>query len=102
MIVAHVELMSAEGFSSAAIHHVAEFTDLDRATSEYERIANLLVQRGDRKNDLPKMLELVGDGQSVSLPLDKIHSVALHNYAKSNEIKAGTREAFPLLFPSRL
>lgn len=95
MKVAEVILTSSHGLG-AGFTHIASFADLAIATSEFDRVADLMTKREQRNNDLPKMVELQGINR-VSVKLDDICSVGLVDYAKANEEERGMKEAFPNL-----
>ena len=97
MIVADLYLTEG-GFGDKGLCHVVRFDDLAKAMAEYERVVDLIKRKSDRGNDLPKLIEVEGTGNKVSLPLDNLRVVGLTDYAKANEQEAGVRDAFPNLF----
>jgi hypothetical protein len=97
MIVAEVHLTEG-GFGDHGFVHIIRFDDLAKATAEYARVADLMTKKSERGNDLPKLIEVEGAHNKVSLPLDHLRSVGLADFAKGNEQEAGVRDAFPNLF----
>lgn len=98
MIVAEVNL-TEESFGGGGIIHTVKFNDAAKAAAEYTRVADLLQRRGDRANDLPKIVEVDGgSGNKLSLPLEIVRSVGLVDFAQANAEAAGVRDAFPNLF----
>lgn len=93
------ELIITEStFSATTTTHVLSFESIDSARAEYERVAGLIKDEAKRKNDKPPTVEVIGDGNRLTLPLDNIRSVGLVDFAKANEQQAGVRDAFPNLF----
>ena len=98
MIVAEIHI-TACGFADRQMVHTVRFSDLAKARSEYERVASLMKDRADRKNDRPSTIEVNGDtGSQVSLPLDSLAGVGLCNFELSNAQLNGVKDAFPHLF----
>ena len=99
MIVAEIQLLSAHALALGGhAKHTIHFDCLDVAKSEYRRLVDLLDRRERKANDLPRMIEVVGAGNQVSLPLDDLRSVALGDLATENKHRSGLKEAFPNLF----
>ena len=98
MIVAEIVIMSGNSFSGNVITHIIKFANMIRADLEFKRVSAFLKERGDRKNDLPKIIEMTGDGNQVSVPLDEIRSIGLCDYAIADQQAAGVRDAYPNLF----
>lgn len=96
MIVATINMTTSAGFGRDGFVHRVDFADLDAAKAEYERIAKLMLDKEERKNDLPKMVEVSGVGK-VTIPLDSICSVGLEDFAWANEQLAGMHDAYPNL-----
>lgn len=98
MIVAQVCVTTSRlGFSETK--HTVTYSELATAYSDYHRVADLLLQRLECKNDLPNLIELDGEsGTSLTVPLDEVFSVALFDFAKANAAEVGVKDAFPLLF----
>ena len=97
MIVAEIQL-TIDSYGTVAAIHSVYFDELFKAAAEYERIAALLKGRGDRRNDLPSIIELQGSHNKVSIALDRIAAISLCDYVVGNEMRAGVRGAFPNLF----
>lgn len=98
MIVAEIHLTEG-GFGDRGHVHIVAFSTLEKAYSEYDRVASIMLRREERTNDLPKMIEIDGDGgNKTTLPLDHIRSIGLVDYAKVNAQQAGVRDAFPNVF----
>lgn len=97
MIVAQI-IVSTGRFHYEQRHTVG-FTKLEKAQSEYDRVAALLTKRNERGNDLPKTVEIDGDsGGKFTVGMDDISSIALLDFAWANEQEKGVAEAFPFLF----
>lgn len=97
MIRAEVHLTVGQWMSSAPLAVMVGFEDVDEAWGEYRRIAQLILDRADRKNDLPKIVECVGPFNSATVELDGIRTVSIVDYAKANAAKSGVAEAYPNL-----
>lgn len=97
MIVAEL-ILTEGGFGDHGFTHVVGFASLDAAKAEFDRVAEIFKRKEDRKNDLPSMIDIVGDASKVSLPLSSLRSVGLADFAKMNEERAGMRDAFPNVF----
>lgn len=98
MIVAEIMLTSVRHSFGAAVHHRIDYDDLDKAKSEYERVADLMRRREDRKNDLPPDITLEGAATKATVPLGDVTGISLLDYAKANAARSGMRDAYPLLF----
>lgn len=99
MKVAEIIVTSASFMSHGMATHCVGFADVAAAKAEYNRIADLVTARDEKKNDLPKMVVLAGDcGQTCTMPLSTIHSVSWIDFATANEREAGVKDAFPNLF----
>jgi hypothetical protein len=97
MRVAVVEI-TLRTFSGNATMYGVGFSDLEKAKAEYRRVADLITARVERKNDKPATVEIVGDGNMVTAPLDDIGSVALQDYAWANAEETGVKDKYPNLF----
>ena len=97
MRVAEVSVTFSGGWPSMnGFVQIIAFDDLAVATSEYERVADLLKKRDDKANDLPKIVEFKGINQA-SIPLNTICAIGLTDLKKSDEGEMGLRDTFPHL-----
>lgn len=97
MIVAQVFV--ATGRFRYEQRHAVGFASLEKAKSEYDRLADILTRRNDRKNDLPKTVDIDGDaGNRITVGVDDISTLGLIDFAFANEQEAGVKDAFPHLF----
>jgi hypothetical protein len=97
MIVAELQIVTNKGFHES-VNHIVRFDVLETADAEYQRVAKLMLDKADRKNELPQMVEVMGASEKVTVPLDTISSVGLVDYAKTNAQMTGLRDAFPNMF----
>ena len=84
-------------FAGAAAQGLVGFSSLESAKAEFDRMADLLKRREDRKNDLEKTVVIKGIGE-FSCCLDDITCVGLSDFAHLNEQEAGVRDTFPNIF----
>lgn len=98
MIVAELLLVTEGGFGDRGHVHTISFASLETAQAEFDRIDEIFKRKEERKNDLPAMIEVVGDGNRVTIPLGHLRSVGLVDFVHANEQRKGMRDTFPNLF----
>jgi hypothetical protein len=87
--------LGGRGFGERS-RHVIQFESVETATAQYERVAALFKSREDRKNDLPRELEIIGVNK-ITCQLDDVSLVGLVDFKKSNDELLGFRDEFPQL-----
>lgn len=98
MIVAEM-VVTTSGWSRDVCIHRIGFINLADALAEFNRIKEMLIRRADKKNDLPKWIDINGGaGNLVTLEFDTLHSLALTDFAMANAEGKGMRDEFPVLF----
>ncbi len=83
------------------VRHTAYYETVEAAKAEYDRVADYVSRRVERKNDLPKLLTVEGVDTHFTVPIDDIHSVNWIDYAKSNAMRVGLVDAYPNVFGRR-
>lgn len=96
MIVAEIQMSIAPTFAHAGFILNVRFSDLEMASNEYARLAELLQRREDKANDVPKTVDCEGVNK-VTVKLQDIASVGLVDHAKTNAELIGWDDTFPLL-----
>ena len=78
--------------------HSVGFKDLEKAKAEFDRVADIVKRKAERKNDLPETIDLDGDaGTKVSVCTSDIATVGFLDYALADANRKGLRDAFPNL-----
>jgi len=98
MITAEIWITSAPWGAFSGFVHKIKFANLLKAKDEYARIVDLMERRSEKANDLPKIIQVVGDGSEMTLSLDEIRGIGLCDFALANGEETGVRDAYPNLF----
>lgn len=97
MRVAEIQ-MTLRSFGTANTICRIGFSDVARAKTEYQRVADLIAKQEDSHNDKPSTITIIGDGEEHTVALRDIGSVGLCDWAAANEEMKGVKDAFPYLF----
>lgn len=97
MIVAEI-LITLRSFSGAPVVHVIPFSSLDWAEKEFTILKELTKRMDDRANDIPRRIEIAGEGAKYDCLLADVQSFGLVNFENSNKHREGVTDKFPHLF----
>ena len=97
MIVSEIQI-TLKSFGGNPVVHVVPFSSMDWAEKEYATLKELVKRMDDHANDLPKRIEVVGEGAKAEFALSEVQSFGLVDFERSNNERVGMHDKFPHLF----